>query len=941
MAEHTLTINGRQLSFTPGETILDVARRNGIFIPTLCHLDHATPTGACRVCVVEVVGGRSLSPSCAMPAGDGMEVRTDSPPVLLARRQILGLMLQAGNHNCASRRRDAAAWAGFQQEVQQYDHSDELCPVYGDCRLQSYAYRYQVDSRNLEAMPARYPLESDGQLIVRDFSRCILCGRCIQACNDIQVNNAISHGYRGADAKIITMGDQELHRSECVACGQCVQVCPVGALVEKKARYEIRPWEARHVRTTCSYCGVGCQMTLHLKDDRICRISGVDDAAPNLGRLCVRGRYGFDFVHGEHRLTAPRLRDDTALREATWEEALDRTEGVIAEAVGAHGPGAVAMVCSARASNESLYAWQKLLRETIGSPHVLAPFAAGGLQAPLQALEQAPVTLVLGSDLTVENPVAATYVKRAVKAGRRLIVVDQRDTPIAEHATLHLRARPGSEATLVNGLIRAVLARRPDADAGPLGEAVSPDTPEAVEAATGVTPDDLAAAVEMLDGGEAAQLIYGAAASPAIAQFMALQGLLGNIEREGGGVHHVGAQANSLGAVYMGLAPDLAPGGGETSSEGLAFDELIAELAHAEQPRVRCLLISGENLAYAAEAVPDFARALERVEHLVVIDSLEHDTMQHATVVLPAAAWSEEDGTVVNAEHRIQRYVQATEPRGEARTESWIATQIANRLGGNWPERSVREWWEQEILPAIPALAGLDYDRLGADGAFWPAADCDRPGARIVPWVGGNYVHRTLIENSTGVLESLPQYSGLGAKIPEDSPEAIRAAFTAFLAEEELTDKAAAIDAVLAEFQDRRGGLIPVLQQVQAIVGFLPPAVQNYIALGLDLSAASVYGVTSFYSFFSMTPRGKHIVRVCLGTACYVVGAGRIIEQLSEHLDVKVGGTTGDRLFSLEGVRCVGACGLAPVVIIDDHTHGVTTYETIRDELDGYRSEES
>jgi len=599
------------------------------------------------------------------------------------------------------------------------------------------------------------------------------------------------------------------------------------------------------------------------------------------------------------------------------------------------------MVCSARASNESLYAWQKLIREAIGSPNVLAPFAAGGLQGSLQALEEAPVTLVIGSDLTVENPVAATYVKRAVKAGRRLIVVDQRETPIAEHATLHLRARPGTEATLVNGLIRAVLARRADADAGALGEAVASETPEAVEAATGVACDALAAAVDLLDGDEATQLIYGAAASPAIAQFMALQGILGNIEREGGGVHHVGAQANSLGAVYMGLATDLAPGGGEKPAEGLAFDQLIANLAHAEQPQVRCLLISGENLAHAAEAVPDFTRALERVEHLVVIDSLEHDTMQYATVVLPAAAWSEEDGTVVNAEHRIQRYVQATPPRGEARTESWIATQIANRLGAGWPERSVQQWWEQEIVPAIPALSGLDYDHLGTDGALWPGTDCDRPGARIVPWVGGNYVHRTLIENSTGVLESLPQYSGLGEQVPADSPTAIREGFAAFLAEEELTDKAAAIDAVLAEYQGRRGGLIPVLQQVQGIVGFLPPAVQNYIALGLDLSAAAVYGVTSFYSFFSMTPRGKHIVRVCLGTACYVVGAGRIIEQLSEHLDVAVGETTSDRLFSLEGVRCVGACGLAPVVIVDEDTHGAATYEKMRDVLDRHRSEEA
>ena len=939
MAEPTLTINGRILPFTQGETILDVARRHGIFIPTLCHLDHALPTGACRVCVVEIEGARALAPACAMPAANKMVVRTESPMALRARRQVLGLLLQSGNHNCASRHREAADWAGFQQDVSTYDGCAELCEVYGDCRLQSYAYRYQVDSRGLVARPPRYPLEADGPLIVRDFSRCILCGRCIQACNDIQVNNAISHGYRGVHSKIIAMGDNPLARSQCVACGQCVQVCPVGALVEKKARYQIRPWEARYIRTTCSFCGVGCQLILHLKNDVIHKVSGLEDAAPNLGRLCARGRYGFDFVHSPRRLPTPRLRDGGAQRDAAWDEALARAGRLIAETAAAHGPAAVAMICSARSSNESLFAWQKLLREVIGSPNVISPFASGGMQAPLAALETAAVILLVASDLTVDNPVAATFVKRAAKAGRRLIVVDHRPTRIAEHATLHLPVPAGAEAVLVQGLIRALLERSQQAEDHDLARQVAAYDPATVERITGVTPAQLAAVVEMLDGGQPAMLLYGPAASSDALLFEVLQGLLGNLDVEGGGVHQIGAQANALGAVYMGAVPDQVPGGvASAARHGLSFDGLIADLVQAEQPQVRCLLVSGEDLAGAGTAVSDIAAALARVEHMIVIDSLDNDTAQLAEVVLPAAGWAEEDGTAVNAEHRIQRFVQARPAPGEARPETWIAAQLANRLGQPWPERSARAWWDEQIVPSLPALEGLSYDRLGSDGALWPQRKGSRAGGYAPAWVGPNYVQRTLIMNCTGVLESLTAADDPNLQAAVGDPEAVRQAYEEFLTQEGLTSVRQAVDDVLATYRPRPGGLIPVLQQVQEIIGFLPPLVQNYIALGLGLSAAAVYGVTSFYSFFTMKPRGQHVIRVCLGTACYVVGAGRLIEKLKEHLDVDVGGTTTDRMFSLEGVRCVGACGLAPVVIVDRETYGSATFEKMCHALEEHRA---
>ena len=330
-AENTIVINGNAWSFEPGETILEVARRNDIDIPTLCHLKGANPTGVCRVCVVEVEGAKKLMASCATPVVAGMVVQTESAKVVEARKMIIQLMLSSGNHNCAIRGHAGNDWTAFQLKVQEDDASGDLCPVWGDCRLQDLAYRYQVSGDPELETDIPYPMETVNPFIVRDFSRCILCGRCVQACNDIQVNNAIDFGYQSGATKIVARDDKPLKDSDCVFCGECVQVCPVGALVEKDARYGYRPWEDRQVRTTCSYCGVGCQIDLHVKDDRVVKVTGVEDAAPNYGSLCVKGRFGFDFIHSPERLTRPLVRKDGEFEEASWDEALD----LVADRLGA------------------------------------------------------------------------------------------------------------------------------------------------------------------------------------------------------------------------------------------------------------------------------------------------------------------------------------------------------------------------------------------------------------------------------------------------------------------------------------------------------------------------------------------------------------------------------------------------------------------------------
>ena len=368
-AQQTLFINGNELPFESGETILEVARRNGIDIPTLCHLKGTTPTGACRICVVEVEKARTLMASCATPAAAGMVVLTESPKVVEARRQIIRLMLSSGNHNCAVRGSDDAEWTTFQLKVQTEDGSDELCPVWGDCRLQDLAYRYQVSGEAFPATPTAYPMELVNPFIVRDFSRCISCGRCVQACNEVQVNNAISFGYRGPNSKIIAAGDRPLKDSDCVFCGECVQACPVGALVEKNVRYKVRPWETHKVQTTCSYCGVGCQLYLHVKDNRVVRVTGADKP-PNHGSLCVKGRFAFDFINSDQRLTVPLIKENGKHREATWEEALDLVAGRLGEIRDTHGGDAIGLLTSARVTNEENYVAQKFTRAVLKTNNV-------------------------------------------------------------------------------------------------------------------------------------------------------------------------------------------------------------------------------------------------------------------------------------------------------------------------------------------------------------------------------------------------------------------------------------------------------------------------------------------------------------------------------------------------------------------------------------------
>ena len=757
MGKTTLTLDGKLVEFQPGQTILEVARGAGIYtIPTLCYLKETTATGSCRMCLVEVEGWRTLPPSCATQAAPGMLIRTESERVDAARKMIIELLLASGNHNCL------------------------LCEANGVCELQALAYRYQVPTPVFAFHPDKpYYYEDDNKLILRDFSKCVMCGRCVRACNEKQVNRAISIGYRGADNKIVTKLDNPYGDSDCVFCGECVQDCPVGALVEKKAMGLARSWETRKVRTTCPYCGVGCQQWLHVKGGKIVKVTGVEDGAPNKGRLCVKGRFGYDFIYSPERLTTPLIRDKKGgeLREAPWDEALDLVANKIKEIKAKHGPDALAGISCARSINEDSYQMQKLFRAAIGTNNIdhcartchaptvaglAASFGSGAMTNSFADFAKAKMFFVTGSNMTEAHPVAATFLKNAVRNGAQLIVADPRRVKLAEFADLYVPIKVGSDVAFLNGLMHVLITEnlydkdyveRCCTGFEALKEKVMEYPPERVAPIVGVSVEMIKDVARRLAAVKPAMLIYTLGITEhtcGVNNVMStanLQMLLGNVGFECGGVNPIRGQNNVQGACDMGALPNVYPGYQKVEDpaarakfeaawgvklpekNGLMIPGMIEGLSTGQ---IKFLYVFGENLANTEPDIAHAEHCLASAEFLVCNDIFPTETTRFADVIFPAAAWSEDEGTFANSERRVSRVRKVSQPPGQAKPNWWIFKELARRLGHDWQSNSAQEIWDNEVSHLAPILAGIKYSRIEGDGLQWPVHDLEHPGTCVM-----------------------------------------------------------------------------------------------------------------------------------------------------------------------------------------------------------------
>jgi formate dehydrogenase major subunit len=769
----SFSLNGTQVTAHDDETILQAADRHGVEIPRLCYKDGYRPDGNCRVCMVEIEGERVLAPSCCRRPSEGMKVTSTSDRATKSQKMVAELLLT-----------DMP-----EQGKSPYKMVSELDLWAGKLGVTKPRY----PQRHEPAPDLSHPAMSV------NLDACIQCGRCVRACREEQVNDVIGYAWRGEHAKIVFDLDDPMGASSCVACGECVQACPTGALMPANGVGLIEP--DKKVDSACPYCGVGCLLTYNVKDNTILYVEGRDGPA-NASRLCVKGRFGFDYVHNPARLTKPMIRKEGApktaalmdpdamwdtFREATWEEALDLAGGKLRAIREQLGPKGLAGFGSAKGSNEEAYLFQKLVRTGFGTNNVdhctrlchassvaalLEDVGSGAVSNQVEDVALADVAIVIGSNPTVNHPVAATFMKNAAKNGTKIILMDPRRSDLSRHATYFLQFNGDTDVALLNGLMNVIITeglanetfiRERTENYEALKANVAEYTPEKIAPITGIDAETIREVARLYATANAAIIFWGMGISQHVHGtdnarcLISLALLTGQIGRPGTGLHPLRGQNNVQGASDVGLIPMMFPDYQRVDNAdarakfealwnttldpkaGLTVTEIMDAVHHDV---IHGMYIMGENPAMSDPNVEHAREAMAMLDHLVVQDIFFTETASYADVILPASAFPEKTGTFTNTDRRVQLGRQALDPPGDARQDLWIIQEIARRIGLDWNYAGPAEVFE-EIRAATPSMAGITWERLEAEGSCtYPLENEGDPGEPVIfiedfPRVGG------------------------------------------------------------------------------------------------------------------------------------------------------------------------------------------------------------